>query len=504
VELFSVIAVFILIIACINFMNLSTAKASQRAKEVGIKKAIGAGRRVLITQYFAESLAMTLLSLLIALLAIDLLLPAFNTLTGKQLALHFDTNLLLGMGAIFVITGLIAGSYPALYLSGFNPAAVLKGKLAISWGEVWARRGLVIFQFTLSIILIVSVIVVYRQMNYIQTKNLGYSRDQVLYFDMEMPTDWDHEPPFLNDVRNIPGVLNASCFYHDLMGHHGGTSDVHWDGQGTNQVGFSSLDVGLDFIQTLGIQMAEGQAFRRDIPATNQIIFNERAIRSMGLKDPVGKKIKLWGEEKQIVGVARDFHFASLYEQVGSCFITVHPALPNVIVKIAAGKEQETIAALEQAHRAYSPGIPLDFKFIDEKYQSLYASEHRVSILSRYFAGVAILISCLGLFGLATFTAERRTKEIGIRKILGSSNINIVMLLSGDFTKMVLIAILIASPVSYFIVQRWLQHFVYRTDIVLWHFVASGVLALIIAWLTVGLQTFKAARVNPVKSLKEQ
>jgi len=504
VQMFSIIAVFILLIACINFMNLSTAKATRRIREVGIKKAIGAGRRTLIAQYLGESLTMTLLALIIAVLAIDLMLPVFNTLTGKYLVLHFDMTLLAWMTVILIVTGLLAGSYPALYLSGFSPASVLKGKLAISWGEVWARRGLVIFQFTLSVLLIISVIVVYKQMNYIQSRSQGFSRDQVLYFEMEMPRDWNLDP-FLTEVRNIPGVVNAACFYHDLMGQHGGTSDVQWEGKSAdNRMGFANLDVGVGFIETMGIAMAEGKPFSRDVPAERQIVFNESAIREMGIQDPVGKTVKLWGEEKQIMGVTKDFHFESFYKKVGPCFIQAHAGLPNIMVKIAAGNEEKTIDQLRQVYAVYSPGITFDFKFVDERYHALYASEFRISVLSRYFAAIAILISCLGLFGLAAFTAERRTKEIGIRKILGSSNTSIIMLLSGDFTRMVLIAILIASPVSYFVTRNWLDHFVYRTEIELWYFAAAGVLALIIAWGTVGVQTFKAARVNPVNSLKEQ
>jgi ABC-type antimicrobial peptide transport system permease subunit len=504
VRLFSIIAVFILAIACINFMNLSTARASRRLKEIGIKKAVGAGRRTLVYQHLSEAMLMAFLSLLVSIAVVYMLLPGFNLITAKHLSLNFDKTLLLSLASIVAFTGLAAGSYPALYLSGFNPVAVLKGKLATSAGEVWMRRGLVIFQFALSIILIASVLVVYKQIQFIQSKNLGYNRDNIISFEME----WKGEGsllPFLAETSRIPGVISNSCYYHNLLGDHGGTSDVHWDGKDPNlNVHYANLEVGFDFIETLGIEMAEGETFSRDISPERQIIFNEDAIEKMGIEDPVGKTVRLWGEEKQIVGVARNFNFESLYKDIKPCFFQVIPELPSAILKIKGGTEQTTLEQLEKLYQKFSPGLPFEYRFLDADYQAIYAAEQRVGVLSRYFAAVAILISSLGLFGLAAFTAERRVKEIGIRKILGATNFGIVSLLSGDFTKMVLIAIGVALPISYMIGLKWLEDFAYRINLEWWFFISAGAAALLIAWLTVSLQTIKAASTNPSECLRNE
>jgi putative ABC transport system permease protein len=504
VRLFTTIAVFILVIACINFMNLSTAKASRRIREVGIKKAIGAGRKSLILQYLGESMAMAFLSLCIAILMTDLLLAPFNTITGKTLSFAFDSRLIFITLSITFVTGLLAGSYPALYLSGFSPVVVLKGRLNAATGEIWARKGLVVFQFAIAVILIVAVIVVYRQMEYIQTKNLGYERDHVVYFDTEKVST-----ALMAEIKALPGVVNAARFYHDLTGNHGGTYALTWEGKKPDElIDFENLEVGYDLIETLGFEMAEGKSFSEDFGSAEQVIFNEAAIRAMGLQDPVGKTVNIWNHKRQIVGVVRNFHFESLYEEIKPCFLFLVPMHENtpskLMVKIQAGTEKATLDRLQQLHQRYNPGLPFEFNFLDDDYQRLYASEQRVSALSRYFAGAAILISCLGLFGLAAFTAERRLKEIGIRKVLGSSTRGIVYLLSGDFTKIVFIAILIALPASYQITTQWLNAFAFRIALEWWYFAGAGVAALLIAWLTVGTQALKAARVNPVKCLKDE
>jgi putative ABC transport system permease protein len=518
VRLFSIIAVFILVIACINFMNLSTAKASRRLKEVGIKKAIGAGRKSLILQYLGESLLMSFISLMVSILLVDLLLPSFNVVTGKNIQLYFSPLMLSGLVGITAFTGILSGSYPALFLSGFSPAAVLKGKLHTSLGEVLVRKGLVIFQFTVSVILIVSVLVVYKQISYIQTKNLGYNRDNILLFDMEIDMNADeqyfnpggkHEKnvqAFINEVKEIPGVINAANFYHDLTGQHGDLGGVDWeDGEQDEAMGFSNLEVGYDFIETLGIQMVAGRSFSKDLSnERTKIIFNEAAIKQMGLKDPIGKTIKLWGREKQIIGIAKNFHFESLYEEVKPCLLQCDPRTYKIMVKIKGGSERKTIAQLQHLFERHSPGLALDYHFLDDDYEALYTSEQNVSLLSRCFAVIAILISCLGLFGLVAFSAERRMKEIGIRKILGSTSMGIVYLLSGDFTKMVLIAIFLALPISYFMTKNWLDNFAYKTPLELWYFIGAGLSALFIAWITIGMQTIKASRINPTQCLRDE
>jgi len=508
VKLFGVIAIFILVIACINFMNLSTAKASRRIKEVGIKKVVGAGRGSLILQYLGESVFMSFLSLLLSIVFIALLLPAFNQITGKALNFQFDAGLILPVTGITLLTGLIAGSYPALYISGFSPALVLKGKLKTSMGEVLIRKGLVVFQFTLSVIAIVAVSIVYRQIDFIQSKNLGYSRDNVINF--EIPLSFDSAKlvaaeSFVNELRNIPGVVSAGSHSHNLNGDHGGISGFSWPGKNPNQdINFANLEVGYGFIQTVGIRIKEGKNFSDDNRSFKEIIFNETGIKAMGLKDPIGKTVSFWGQPHVIVGIAADFNFESLYNNVKPCFFQDFPIGPNVVVKIKAGTEKQTIDRIRTAFASYSKGLAFDYHFMDEQYQALYIAEKRVSVLSGYFAGLAILISCLGLFGLAAFTAQRRQKEIGIRKVVGASVSNVAIMLSVDFIKMVFIAILIGFPLVWWIMHNWLQEFAYRTPIGMGVFIATGISILVITICTISFQAIKAAVANPVKSLRTE
>ena len=505
VRLFSIIALFILVIACINFMNLSTAKASRRVKEVGIKKAVGASRSALIVHYLGESLLMSFLSLLTATVVVSLLLPEFNSITGKQLSLELTTPLVLSFLSITLFTGLLAGSYPALYLSGFNPVAVLKGKLNNSVGELWARKGLVVFQFALSIILIVSVWVVYRQIAFVQSRNLGYDKENVISFPVEGEVATKIET-FLTKLRNVPGVVNTASMGGKVIGNDATTVGLNWEGKAPDDIiEFQNFTTGYDFIETLGMKMTAGRSFSRAFGSdSSAIIFNEAAIEVMGLTDPVGKTVNLWGEDRTIVGVVKDFHFQSLHQVVNPMFFKLGGPSMTVVAKIAAGEEQATLARLRDFYRTFNPGYSFDYQFVDADYRALYVAEQRVSTLSKYFAGLAVLISCLGLFGLAAFTAERRLKEIGIRKILGASDFGIVRLLSTDFTRMVLTAIVIALPISYFITQRWLENYAFSIDLRWWYFIGAGLLALLIAWFTVGLQTVKAARVNPADCLRDE
>jgi ABC-type antimicrobial peptide transport system permease subunit len=507
VKLFSIIAVFIILIACINFMNLTTAKASRRIKEIGIKKAVGAGRRTLVLQYLGESMLVAFLSLAIAVLAVDVLLPQFNSITGKHLSLDLSANLAFSLLAITVFTGLVSGSYPALYLSKFSPAIVLKGKFNTSTGEQWARKGLVVFQFTISIIFIVSVWVIYKQLEFVQTKHLGYEKDNIIYFKTEGKVVEQSEA-FINEMKSIPGVLNASSMWGSIMGLTSFTTgDFDWEGRNDDEIiQFEHLGVDFDMIELLGIKMAAGRSFSRSSPSdTSRIILNEAAIKIMNVKDPVGKKFGLWGRQYEIVGIAKNFHFKSLHEDVKPFFLRVTPDDFNkVLVKIEAGKEEETIGRIKEFYKTFNPGFAFDYDFLDSEYQALYSAEKKVATLSRYFAGLTILISCLGLFGLASFTAERRLKEIGIRKVMGSSVSGIVYLLSSDFNKIVLTAIIIALPLSYFGTKSWLNNFAYRIDLEWWYFPAAGLVAFAIAWLTVGMQAYKAARVNPTKCLRDE
>lgn len=518
VQLFSVIAIFLVGIACINFMNLSTARASRRMKEVGIKKAVGAARSALVVQYLQESLLMAFLSLGTAVVAVWLVLPSVNNLTGKMLVLHGDLNVVLPALGITLFTGILAGSYPALYLSGFRPVSVLKGRPVTPTGGLLARRGLVVFQFVVSVILIVTVLVVYRQMDYVQSRNLGYNREHVVMFELEItsqPTEeylaeggmFEHTiEAFLHEVQQVPGVVQVANSAHSITGYHGRLGGIDWRaGEDDNEMMFSNLQVGYDFIQTLGIRIADGKPFLRDAGVGRRgVIFNQAAIDRMGLTDPVGKPLRLWGEEKEIVGVVENFHFTSLYEKVEPLVMQLEPRGNTLMIRVRAGEERETLARLETLYHRHMPGLTFDYRFLDDNYQALYASEQQISTLSRYFAGIAILISCLGLFGLAAFTAERREKEIGIRKVLGSDTARIVWLLSADFARIVLIAVVVALPISYIAARQWLSGFAYSTSLDWWIFAGAGALALLVALLTVALQTIRAARVSPVRSLAKE
>ncbi|MFT3947804.1 MAG: ABC transporter permease [Agriterribacter sp.] len=505
VKLFSIIAIFLLIIACINFMNLSTAKASQRMKEVGIKKVIGASKASLIFQYISESMLMSFISLLLAAVIVILLLPAFREITGKQIALHIDAGVIISAIAITIITGFIAGSYPAFYLSGFKPVTILKGKLKTSAGESLIRKGLVVFQFTVSVVLIVAVLIVYQQMKLVQTTNLGYSKDHVIRFANDGNLS-QNLSSFILEIKNIPGVENASDVDGDLMGNasHSG-SGINWQGKDPNlniEYYGNAADIGL--FETMNLQIAEGRMFSKDFEDSSSIIFNQSAIVAMGLKNPVGKTVSLWGENKQIIGVVKDYHYQSLYSKIGPAFFTFSQNNPTTVVKIKTGMEQQALAAIQALCKKYNNGLDFSYSFLDDDYNKLYASEQRVAELSKYFAGIAILISCLGLFGLAAFTAQKRQKEIGLRKVIGASVSNVVTMLSKDFLILVSIALLIAVPLSWWIMSNWLQSFAYRINISPLIFLIAAVSVVLITLITISFQSIKAALANPVKSLRSE
>ena len=506
VKLFGIIACFILIIACVNFMNLSTARAGRRFIEIGIHKAIGADRRTLICQHLGESILMSLLALAIALLIVDILLPQFNLITGKSLSLNFDRHVVMSSVLIALATGLFAGSYPAFFLSGLNTVKVLQGKFRASGGALWVRRGLAVFQFALSVIFIVGVLVVHKQIQFVQTKNLGYDRDNVMYFGSSGRLAGNPET-FLNELRKIPGVVNASSMLGNIISGPsdtpgGGMPGTHsWKGK---DVVMNVSQVNYDLIETLGIEIKSGRSFSRFRGGTDgrQYIYNEAAIEALGIDNPVGTLLPDGGE---IVGVAKDFHFQSLHESIQPhCFMLAPEAASTILVKIQNAGTSQTIGAIGNLYKAFNAGFEFRYKFLDDNYQALYASERKVEILSGYFAALTIVISCLGVFGLAAFTAERRTKEIGIRKVLGSNVFGIVYLLSIEFSKIVLISIIIAIPISYVLADRWLQSFAYRVDVEWWLFAGSALAAFVIVWLTVGAQAFRAARLNPVSCLRDE
>jgi len=517
-KLFSIIAIFLLAIACINFMNLSTAKAVKRIKEVGIQKVVGASRRSLIIQYLSESILMAFLSLLAAVILVAICLPAFKQITGKDFSFQLNAGFVFAITGITLVTGILAGSYPALYISGFRPAFILKDSLKNSVGEIWIRKGLVVFQFVVSVVLIVSVLVIYEQMRFIETTNLGYNRDHVIYFDKGgslSDNKADYKPgaryqdlaTMIQQLKTIPGVVNVSNFRHSIVNRDGGTTDVVWQGKSPgDKTSFTDISCGYNFIETLGIPIKEGRSYSTGYgDDMDKVVINEAAAKAMGFTDPVGKTVKIWGNEKQIIGVTKDFHFQSLYENIKPCFLdlSMNARVNKIVVKIKAGDEKATIARLSGFYKTYT-GEALDYKFLDNEYQELYASEERVATLSKYFAGIAIIISCLGLFGLAAFTAQKRQKEISIRKIVGASVGNVVAMLSKDFIALVCLALLVAIPASWWMANEWLQSFAYHIHLSPLVFVITGVSVLLITLITISFQSIKAAMANPVKSLRTE
>jgi putative ABC transport system permease protein len=507
VILFSIIAGFILLIACINFMNLSTARASRRLKEVGIKKAIGVTRMEISQQHITESILISMVSLLISIIGVGILLPQFNLITGKQITLQLDSNILVGSIIIVLITGLVSGSYPAFYLSSFKPVEVLKGRLTTSLGELWVRKGLVVFQFSVSILLIMAMAVVFRQIDFVQSKNLGYNKNNTISFERQGSLVPNLEP-FLSEVRSMPGVMHASSMSGSITNINSSSWGHSWEGQpdGKSEVDFAGTNVNYNFFETLGIPIKEGRTFSSTFGnEESTVILNEAAIEAMGMKDPIGKWIKLFGTQREIVGITKDFHFQPMHQKIKPLFVTLNPKYTNtILVKLEPGSEQKAIESLDKLYHKYNTGIPFEIDFVDEAYKVLYASELRVASLSKYFAIIAIVISCLGLLGMAAFTVERRTKEIGIRKTLGASEYKIVRLLSTDFTLIVMLAIAISLPIGYLLTQSWLTGFAYHVTLEWSFFAGIGLLALLIALFTIGSQTVKAARVNPVDCLRNE
>ena len=507
VRLFSIIALFILIIACINFMNLSTAQATKKMKEIGVRKTIGASRKSLIIQFLGQSILMAFLSLIIAIGLISLILPQFNEITGKQLHLSIDANFILPVAGIALFTGLVSGCYPAFYLSAFNPVTVLKGKINTSLGEILVRKGLVIVQFTISVIFIVGVLTINKQIEFIQTKNLGYNRDNIIGFEREGELKDDPEI-FLSMLKNIPGVVNASCMPGSILDGTDNQSGFSWRGEKSDEAYlFKSPRISYDVIETLGLELLAGRSFSRAFKDDDsKIILNESAVKKMDLKNPIGKIIKTGNSEGQIIGIVKDFQYGSMHQRIEPLIFRFRDARAgkNILVKIKSGTETATIKQIESQYKKLHPKYPFEFSFLDEDYQRLYASEQKIGSLSKYFAGLAIIISCLGLFGLAAFTAQKRQKEIGIRKIVGATISNIVVILSGDFLKLVFISILIALPVAWWAMNKWLEDFAYKVSINWWIFIIAGMIALLIALITVSFQAIKAAVANPLKSLRTE
>jgi ABC-type antimicrobial peptide transport system permease subunit len=508
VKLFSIVAVFILLIACINFMNLTTARSIKRAKEIGVRKCVGAVRFALVRQFFGEALLIVFIAVIVSLALATLVLPLFNQLTGKEIHIPFnDPVFWLSITGLLLITSLISGSYPAFYLSSFRPVHVLKGSLKFSGSAFWFRKGLVVFQFILSIILIVGTIVVSKQVNYIQTINLGYDRENLLY----LPMEGDLTPKyalFKYQALHLPGIKDVSRITDMPTQIENGTGGVQWEGKDPNSnVQFTQSAVGYDFTETMHLQLVQGRDFSKDF-ATDSVgyLINEAALKIIGFKDPIGKPLTFWQKKGTIIGVLKDFHFNSLHTQINPLILRLGENLEwgSALVRTEPGKTKQALASLEKICKELNPKFPFTYKFSDEEYQKLYKSEQIIGQLANCFAFLAIFISCLGLLGLVIFASEQRAKEFGIRKVLGASPVSLFKLLSKEFLALVLIAMVVASPLAWIEMNNWLQNYVYRISISWWMFAVAGALALLIALITVSFQAIKAAIANPVNNLRTE
>jgi len=508
VNIFILVAIFILLIACINFMNLTTARSVKRAKEIGVRKVVGAVRGVLIRQFIGEAVLLTFIAVVVALLLVTVLLPTFNSVTQKQIDYPFASlSFWFWLVLITAITGLVSGSYPALFLSAFNPTKVLKGSVKMSSGANWFRKGLVVFQFILSVVLIIGTIVVSKQVNFIQTRNLGYDRENLIYIPLEGDLTAKYEL-FKDMALKGQGVQMVTRITNTPTNFGSSTIGVNWDGKDPNsKVMFTQVSVGYDFTPTLKLKMASGRDYSRAFATdTNNYIINEVAAKKIGYANPINKPLTMWGKNGRIVGVVKDFHFRSLHEPIQPLIIRLreNEVYGNIMVRTKPGQTKQALATVEKLCKTLNPEFTFTYSFSDEAYQKLYNNEQIVSSLCNAFAFLAIFISCLGLLGLAMFTAEQRVKEIGIRKVLGASLGSLFALLSKEFLILVIVALGIASPLAWWLMRMWLEGYSYRTTIDWWVFALSAVLAILIALITVSFQSAKVALLNPVKNLRSE
>ncbi|MDR8393693.1 ABC transporter permease [Aliifodinibius sp. S!AR15-10] len=507
IYLFVAIALFILIIACINFMNLATARSARRAREVGIRKTSGAGRFDLAGQFIGEAVVTAGLSMLVALLLFELLQPSFNNLTGKSLELSFqEPSLLVSLLGITLVAGLLAGSYPAFFLSSLNPVNTLKGSLKLGPANIRFRKILVVFQFALSIILMIATMVVYQQVQFIQQKNLGYEKENLILspFSGDLYGSRETLKELVLQSSSIVSATFVSDYPHNIEGSSG---DLSWDGKPAGQtVEVAPLSVGYDFLETMNISLKEGRDFSPEMASDSAAyIINETAARLMDMDEPVGKQIDFWLGTGTIIGVIEDFHIASLHEKIKPLILMAMPEnAQGIVVRTAPGQTQQAVAELERAVEQLSPASPFEYHFMDTLYEQQYRSEMLVGTLARLATFLAIFISCLGLFGLAMFMAQERTKEIGIRKVLGATASNIVKLLSSDFIQLVMLGFVIAIPIGWYAANKWLQGYAYRIDIGFEPFLLAGAAAFLIALATVSWQSIRAALANPVESLRSE
>jgi len=509
VWLFGIIGVFVLILACINFMNLATARCEKRAKEVGVRKAIGSMRKQLIIQFFTESLLITFLAFVLSLALIQIALPFFNTVADKKIPVPWS-NVWFWVGgmAFCFFTGLMAGSYPAFYLSSFQPVKVLKGTFKAGRDAALARKALVVLQFTVTIILIIGTIVVFQQIQYAKDRPIGYSRDELIQLQINTSEFEGHEQAIRNDLLRTGAVAEMAESSSPATGVWSGRSGFDWRGKDPSlQPEFGAIAVTHEYGKTVGWQISEGRDFSREFSTdSSALILNEAAVKFMGLKNPVGEIVKWDGANYTVIGVIKNMLMGSPYEPVNQIVYSLkNEKLKFILIKLSpASGAAEAINKIQSVFQKYAPSYPFDYKFVDENFAKKFAAEDRIGKLASFFAALAIFISCFGLFGMASFMAEQRTKEIGVRKVLGASVFNLWKLLSKEFVTLVFISFVIAIPVSWYAMHNWLQNYSYRTSISLWVFVITGIMALLITIITVSYHAINAALANPVKSLRTE
>jgi ABC-type antimicrobial peptide transport system permease subunit len=489
-------------------MNLSTAQSMGRAKEIGVRKVAGANKRKIIVQFLGESLLIVFAAHVVAMILVELLLPGFNTFTGKQLAVNYSSpGLYTGLISIVLFCGLLSGSYPALYLSSLKPLDIMKGVISKNPGNTQFRRLLVIFQFSLSVILVICTLIVGSQIRYIQNKNLGFNKDNIGYF-MFPAAPWD---PKLNTLKKelssnleIESVTRVFFNYANPLNVEGTSDGYTWTGKMTgDDVLFYNISADADYVRTFKLELKLGRYFSPEFSTDKTaIVINEQAAKILGFKDPVGEILTTpQGSKLHIIGVVKDFHFKSLHTKIGPLIMQIGES-NNFFIRMKPGNTASTVASIKKTYNSFKADIPLDFHFLNDDFDKLYRSEERISRILTFFSFLAIIISCLGLIGLSSFMTMRRTKEIGIRKINGARSDEIFSLLSGEYLKWVLVSIIIACPIAWYAMHKWLQNFAYHIDIRLWIFALAGVIALLIALLTVSVQSYKAASKNPVDALR--
>jgi len=505
---------FILLIACINFMNLTTARSSGRAKEVGIRKVLGSEKKALIAQFLTESILIAVLALFVGLLFVWLSLGWFNGVSGKEMLL---SSLLSPKFLIFIlvlpfVVGGLAGVYPAFFLSSFKPIKVLKGKLSSGHKKNTLRNFLVVFQFATSIILIVGTMVIYKQINHIQSANLGFNKDKVLVVNNSgLPSET--KISLKNEIEQLTEVKSAS-FAGFLPVSGSSRSDTVFSTESvmteSNGINMQYWQVDYEYLQTMGMEMKAGRNFSRDFGSdSTAIILNETAVKMMGFENPIGKTIYQSDQDGNtkaniIIGVVKNFNFASLRENVGALSFLLGNNSWETAFRFNTANISGLLNTIENKYKVAAPGMPFNYKFLDEAFEDMYRQERRVGTVAFAFALLAIIIACLGLFGLATYIAEQRTKEIGIRKVLGASVTNIVRMLSTDFIKLVMLAFIIATPIAWWFMSKWLQDFAFRIELSWWIFAVTGIVALLVALITLSFQAVRAAIANPVKSLRAE